>query len=339
MSFTFNGRSSDYYNVVVEKCPSYPVATRVVEHISIPGRSGDLIRDTGAYSNVDMVYSIYYNGKSTSFQDVTRNVAQWLNGSSGYCRLEDTYDPNVYRMAVMSNYTEYRNFMNDFGRADVTFSCKPQRWLKSGETLQAVPLMAGTLYMENDYMDCYPIYAITENTSITIGGYELTVSNNSGKTIYIDSESEDCWSGSLTRNESAVLPNATVSSGTPTATRRIPFSLTGLTNVYLTYKMVSWASEKSGVLEIPVASNFSQTISNTIPAWSVTVSKTANDPNITFTYVSGTGAIGVSSSVSTAQNRNDDVSGTIVGVPEGGSVVTKSNNSATIQWIPRWWTL
>ena len=55
MSFTFNGVSSDTHKVTVEKCPSYPVANRVVEHIQVPGRNGDLIRDTGAYNNVDQV--------------------------------------------------------------------------------------------------------------------------------------------------------------------------------------------------------------------------------------------------------------------------------------------
>ena len=58
-TFTLNGVSSATYNVTVEKCPSYAVAQRVVEHIQIPGRNGDLIRDTGAYGNVEQTYSIY----------------------------------------------------------------------------------------------------------------------------------------------------------------------------------------------------------------------------------------------------------------------------------------
>lgn len=331
-TFTFNGVSSATYNVTVEKCPSYAVAQRVVEHIQIPGRNGDLIRDTGAYGNVEQTYSIYFDGRSSSFQDAAREVAAWLNGSFDYCRLEDTYDPTVYRMAVMSNMTEYRNFRNRLGRADVTFSCKPQRFLKSGETLTAVT--GNTL--TNSYMDCFPIYAVTGNGDVTVNGYTFTVANNAGETVYIDSETQACWSGSLTRNESVVLPNAIVRSAKPTATRTIPFSLTGLTNVYLTYRIVSFANEKSGVLEIPVASNFSQTISNTFPDWSVTVSKTANDPNITFTYVSG-GILSVQSSVSTAQNRNEDVTGDIVGVPSGGCSVAKTVSA--LSWIPNWWTL
>lgn len=333
MSFTFNGVSSDTYKVTVEKCPSYPVAQRVVEHIQVPGRNGDLIRDTGAYSNVEQIYSIWFDGRSDSMQEAARDIAMWLNGSFGYCRLEDTYDQDVYRMAVMSNYTEYRNFRNRLGRADVTFSCKPQRWLKTGESL--VPVAGATL--SNQYMDCYPIYAVTGNGDVTINGFKFTVSNNSGQTVYIDSETQDCWSGSLTRNESAVLPSATVSSVTPTATRAIPFNLTGLTNVYLSYNIGTAGGFTSGVLEIPVASNFSQTISNIFPSWSFTISKTANDPNITFTYVSGTSVIGISSSVSTALNRNEDVTGDIVGVPHGGCSV--SSTVTSLSWIPRWWTL
>ena len=338
MSFTFNGVSSDNYKVTVEKCPSYPVAQRVVEHIQVPGRNGDLIRDTGAYGNVEQTYSIWFDGRNDSMQEAARAIALWLNGSKGYCRLEDTYDQDVYRMAVMSNYTEYRNFRNRIGRADVTFSCKPQRWLKSGESLQDFTYIAGVGQLANPYMDCYPIYAVTGATNITVDGSEIVISNNSGKTLYIDSETQDCWSGSLTRNDTAILTHASVSSGSTTASRRIPFSLTGLTNIYLSYSMGSWGGHVSGVLEIPVASNFSQTITHPGNLWAVTVSKSANNPNITFTWVSGI-LVSISSSVSTVYNRNEDVTGTIVGVPHGVSQLTKSFSPATVQWIPRWWVL
>lgn len=48
---TFNGVASSAYGIVVESCPSYAAAPRKVEYISVEGRNGDLIRDTGAYAN------------------------------------------------------------------------------------------------------------------------------------------------------------------------------------------------------------------------------------------------------------------------------------------------
>ena len=329
MSFTFNGVSSDNYKVTVEKCPSYPVAQRVVEHIQVPGRNGDLIRDTGAYGNVEQTYSIWFDGRNDSMQEAARAIALWLNGSKGYCRLEDTYDQDVYRMAVMSNMTEYRNFRNRLGRADVTFSCKPQRFLKSGDTMTVVT--GNTL--ANSYMDCFPIYAVTGNGDVTVNGSTFTVANNAGNTVYVDSETQDCWSGSLTRKDTQILSSIGLDSFfNPTKSVWISFSLAGLTDLFLNYNFNYGFA--AGTLKIPVSSSFSQTVtSGTI---SVKFTHAANSNYIDVELTAGT-AVSISGSISTALNRNEDVTGVISGVPHGGS--TAPYTVSALSWVPNWWTL
>ena len=330
MSFTFNGVSSDNYKVTVEKCPSYPVAQRVVEHIQVPGRNGDLIRDTVAYGNVEQTYSIWFDGRNDSMQEAARAIALWLNGSKGYCRLEDTYDQDVYRMAVMSNYTEYRNFRNRIGRADVTFSCKPQRFLKTGENLAVV----STNTLANQYMDCYPIYAVTGNGTVTVDSHTFTVTNNAGIVMYVDSETGECWTGDLTRNEKVPFEPLHLTTGDPTGGVRIRIPTTGLTNLYLSYDLGSFYGNASGVLTIPVGSSFSQNI--TLNATTVQVTHAANQIYINFELTAGTVA-SISGNISTAYNRNGDVTGDIVGVPHGGCSVSKTVSA--LSWAPRWWTL
>ena len=327
-TFTFNGTASSVYGVTIEKCPSYPVANRVVEHIQVPGRNGDLIRDTGAYNNVEQVYSIWFDGRSSSMQDAARNVALWLNGSHGYCRLEDTYDPNVYRMAVMSNYTEYRNFRNKLGRADVTFSCKPQRFLKSGETLT---LVNGST-LANPYMDCYPILAVTGNGQVIVDNQILTVSNNAGDTIYIDTETGDCWSGSATYNANVPLPYIILSPSSPSASIDIPFSVAEAPYLYFTYTYVATGFTRT--LSINRASLF--TTSDNITGGTVTITVYPNGSKIFFSF-SGTSTNQISSSISTALNRNSDVTGQFAVVKHGGATV--SHTATSLSWVPRWWTL
>ena len=330
MSFTFNGVSSDNYKVTVEKCPSYPVAQRVVEHIQVPGRNGDLIRDTGAYGNVEQTYSIWFDGRNDSMQEAARAIALWLNGSKGYCRLEDTYDQDVYRMAVMSNYTEYRNFRNRLGRADVTFSCKPQRFLKSGETMTVVT--GNTL--ANSYMDCFPIYAVTGNGDVTVNGSTFTVANNAGNTVYVDSETQDCWSGSLTRNEVQPFDKISLNTWVTTGDIRIRIQPTGLTNLYLNYNMPKIYPNGTGTLTIPLGSNFSQTVTD--GSTSVLFTHSANSLYINVELTAGT-AVTINGNLATAMNRNGDVTGDIVGVPSGGCAVAKTVSA--LSWIPNWWTL
>ena len=182
--------------------PKLCVPNRVVETISVMGRNGDLVLDTGAYNNVEQIYSIYFNAKSTSFQTEAHKVAMWLNGSRGYCRLTDTYDPTVYRMALMSSYTEYKNFLNYMGRADVIFNCKPQRFLLTGET--ETTLTSGTT-VTNNYMPCYPIFTVRGNGTLTVAGNSIVISNNSNQNMTIDCETQNAYTGTTNRNADIVV--------------------------------------------------------------------------------------------------------------------------------------
>lgn len=153
--FIYNGHSSEEFNIKVEKWPNLEVPTRVVEKVSVPGRNGDLLLDTGAFSNVEMEYEIYFNAKKEGFFEISKDILRWLLSSRGYLRLEDSYDPDIYRMALLADQERLKDFMGYMGRTTVKFDCKPQRWLKSGEYEQT--LTSGET-INNSWMPCYPIF-------------------------------------------------------------------------------------------------------------------------------------------------------------------------------------
>lgn len=215
----YNGTSSDTFNIRVEKCPNYPVPQRVVEKISVMGRNGDLLLDTGAYSNVTQSYDIYFNAKGVGFHEMSRSVALWLNGTKGYKRLEDSYDPDVYRLAEVSDYHEYKNFLNYMGRASVTFDCKPQRYLKRGE--EEISLTSGD-DINNPWMPCYPIFKLTGNGVLTVNDNTITVTNNSTSTITIDCETQNAFTGTTNRN------------GDITISGEFPFLISGVNEISFT---------------------------------------------------------------------------------------------------------
>ena len=195
--FTFNGTSSTAFNIRVEKWPSMNAPTRIVEKIEVPGRSGDLTMDTGAYSNVTMEYSVNFNTMQDGFFETVRGVMNWLLGSHGYCRLEDSYDPDIYRMALLADQDEFVDYLNIFASTKIRFDCKPQKWLKSGET--EVTLTSGNA-VTNNYMPCYPLFKVTGNGTMTVGTNALVISNNSGQTMTIDCETMNCYTGTTNRN-------------------------------------------------------------------------------------------------------------------------------------------
>jgi len=195
--FVFNGVSSDAFNIRVTKYPDYDIPQRAVTKITVPGRNGDLIQDTGAYSNFRKEYDLYFNAKQHGFHATARNVALWLCGVGGYARLEDSYDPDVFLLARVDNQQEISNWMNYMGRLTVDFDCKPQRYLKVGE--EEMSLTSGEDIF-NAWMPCYPIFKLTGNGTLNVNGNTIGISNNLNKTIVIDCETQNAYTGAENRN-------------------------------------------------------------------------------------------------------------------------------------------
>ena len=195
--FVFNGVSSDAFNIRVTKYPDYDIPQRAITKVSVPGRNGDLIQDTGAYSNFQKEYDLYFNAKREGFHDMARSVALWLCGVRGYARLEDSYDPDVFLMARVDNQQDISNWMNYMGRLTVEFDCKPQRFLKVGE--EEISLTSGD-DINNPWMPCYPIFKLTGNGVLTVNDNTITVANNSTSTITIDCETQNAYTGTTNRN-------------------------------------------------------------------------------------------------------------------------------------------
>ena len=93
-----------------------------------------MIIDNNSWKNTQRVYSIVSVFRpGTDFVSNSEKLIKWLNQESGYFRLEDDYDPHVYRMAAFKGNGSLPNLYDQATVLAVTFDCKPQRWLKSGE--------------------------------------------------------------------------------------------------------------------------------------------------------------------------------------------------------------
>ena len=91
-----------------------------------------MIIDEGVYNNIDLTYSAMIKD---DFKQNIRGLRDYLLSVKGYARLEDTYSPETYYMACYSNAVQLsaRGKNNRWAEFDITFSRKPQRFLKVGE--------------------------------------------------------------------------------------------------------------------------------------------------------------------------------------------------------------
>lgn len=205
MSLTFAGVSSDSVNVVVERYPSRPIPGRRYNIQTIPGRSGDLLLDEKAFDNVEQTYEIYIrkNG-ATTFQESCVKAAEWLLLPVGYQELSDSYDPNTFRYGFFSGPADVANVLNQFGRTEIVFNCKPYRYLTSGKTAQTI---TGSTTLTNPTgVASEPLIVVhgTGAGTIGIGSYTVTISAiDDGMTI--DCELMDCYNGANNRNNLITL--------------------------------------------------------------------------------------------------------------------------------------
>lgn len=200
----FNGNSSLDYGIQVEKPPDHSMPEKDYEIIHIPGKNGDLILDKGSYQNVDRSYNIAVGTEISNFITEAIKAVSWLHSASGYARLEDSYEPDYYRMASYIESATLANILQRAGRATVTFNCKPQCYLKDGENVLT--------FSENSTLVNPTIYtALPEITVycdgdgvLRIGEHTITLSSIDGH-ITINSEIQDAYKGTENCNSSVAL--------------------------------------------------------------------------------------------------------------------------------------
>ncbi len=131
-SLIFDGINSADYGVWISGDNVFASPSRDVEYVSVPGRNGDLIIDNGKWNNIRLTYPAFIPRGYDSQIDEFRRV---ISKKKGYRKLEDDYHPEEYRLASFSAGISPNNQSAFYrsGRFDLTFNCKPQRFLKSGD--------------------------------------------------------------------------------------------------------------------------------------------------------------------------------------------------------------
>lgn len=158
-SFTFNGVSAADYGVYVTDVNVFNSAERAVEYITIPGRNGSFALDHGRFENIIVEYECAL-GQDTDvdFATAISDFRNALAAAKGYQRLEDDMNPDEYRMAVFSKGLDAPTLNQQTATFKVEFNCKPQRYLKSGET--AVPVSSGGAITNPTLFESHPLLQV-----------------------------------------------------------------------------------------------------------------------------------------------------------------------------------
>lgn len=187
--FDFGGvNTADHDMLIIEKTP-FSSPTPDVTALETPGRSGDIIIDTGRRKNVKVGYTcaILARKDETFDQAAARVRAAFLAGDVRYKKLVDSTDADHFRQAALLEAIAIEKNGTQDGEAKFVFSCKPWRYSFAG--CKPLALQNGMALYNYERFSSDPVITINGSGKITlnVNGKSFEVSDVSG-TLRIDSE-------------------------------------------------------------------------------------------------------------------------------------------------------
>lgn len=197
---TFAGHDSTEFNIWISGSGTFDSPSRDVSQIVIPGRNGVLLQDNGRYNPLPISYPAFI---SNDFVKSFEAFRAFLCSQIGYKRLEDTYHPEEFRLAYFSDsLSPSVKTLNRSGEFTLKFTCKSERYLKSGEKTISfeddAQIFNPTLYPSK------PLIRVYGTGRVGIGSYIITVTAVDDY-VDIDCDSENAFKGSENCNSDIEL--------------------------------------------------------------------------------------------------------------------------------------
>lgn len=120
MHFTYNGISSEIYNLKIKSSNHLSRAAKKIESIEIPGRTGNLIIDDGSLQNkqIELVCTLDCR-QYENIHVVAKQIGDWLQGPIGYQTL--TMSDGMSFKAVCTNQIDINQLLKHFAEVSIRF--------------------------------------------------------------------------------------------------------------------------------------------------------------------------------------------------------------------------
>lgn len=213
----------------------YNAPARSYDMVTIPGRNGNLAIDRGKYENIEVKYPAFiWADTQADFRTKISNIRGVLTSKTGYRRLEDTYNPDEYRMAIYKAGLEVEPvYYNRAGEFELVFDCKPQRYLTAGDI--EITVASGDEITNPTQFEALPLIEVVGAGTLTVGNTSVTITGTATQDIFIDCEIMDAYTieggAIVSANDKISLNEAAFPTLGPGDTG---ITFTGLTSVKIT---------------------------------------------------------------------------------------------------------
>lgn len=181
----FGGVDSADYGIYITGEAVYNAPSRAVDMITVPGRNGAVALDQGRFENIVVTYPAgTFGDDQADFRTALSNFRNAILAQRGYQRLEDTYHPDEYRMGIYVEPFEVKPVNHgEAGQFTLSFNCKPQRYLTSGET--EISVSDGDTITNPTPFDSQPLLAVKGEGSVSIGNYSIELIHRDRGNVFL----------------------------------------------------------------------------------------------------------------------------------------------------------
>lgn len=188
--FVFGEIDSRDFGTYISGSGVFDSPEREFNTVEVPGRNGAVILSASRFPNLELTYPAFIY---SNFKTNLAGLRSALQSIQTYQKLIDTYNPDEFRMAVYaSEFNIAPTKPLRAGEFELTFSCKPQRFLTIGET--AVEVEDGDTVTNPTLFDSLPKITVTGYGTLYIGSQRIVISDVF-PSVVIDSELGDCYYG------------------------------------------------------------------------------------------------------------------------------------------------
>lgn len=190
----FGGEASSDYGMVIAEAPTFERPARKQTVYTVPGRNGAVVIPQDAWEDVTRSYKVWLtkSGSGELNESVDAFMA-WLNSQKGYTRLEDNFEPEIFRLAYYSGGNNVSNELTQYGESSLKFTCRPERFYKTGE--QAVSVSNGDKIANETRFASKPLIHIevASSTTVTVSIAGVSISAALADYINIDCETMNAY--------------------------------------------------------------------------------------------------------------------------------------------------
>ena len=239
----WGGESSTDYGMVVSEPPVFDKPTLRQTIYSVPGKNGAIVLDDDSYNDTNRVYKVVVPDDETvdsggnvvgTLAEKVTDMSSWLFSKRGYTRLEDNFEPDIFRLAYYSGGNDVINRLLQIGETELTFTCRPERFLKSGETAET-HTNGDTITNPTKYTSKPLIHIEGSGTvTVTLGGNTMTAVLGTSDYIDIDCDRMNAYKGATNKNDKISGDFPVIKSGANSLTTTGTITLLKITPRYFT---------------------------------------------------------------------------------------------------------